>query len=1263
MKVIALCDTGAQIYLSISPRTASKAIKHLGARLVPLDEPLQISDYRKKATEKATHKIIATLTMDGRKFKDQEFIILETGYDIYIGNEWFINQGVWLHPKTRSFYWPDHPDELARFSPAIIVDDSKKKLDKAAQADAERREKLMEEDERQTKIQRILQKPWRQIQAIETSKPEELPMLNITALLTSIESDPRRERWKKQKLPTTAIPFETESSPTISLNALTSNPLWKTYDGQHIPFPEDEDPEHVARVRELLPERLAHLEGFFSKKASTKLPPSRPGHDVILELDKPLEGHPPSYRTPLSFLELEKETTDELLKIGFIEHSMEEHPASVLFVPKPHENARRLCVDYRWMNNFLASRLVKAPDVNGTIANCRNAKRMSKIDIIRAFNRLLIQPDSRYLTAFRTRQGTFRWKVLPFGLKVGPAWWQAFINAQLNELLDLFASAYADDVLVYSDEDKDEPHFEQVEEVMYRLHQADLQGDIKKSRFNVTTVGYLGMIIEAGKGVRIDPAKIETILGWKIEDMTNKSAARSFIGLCNYIRTFCHHASGVAEPLTRLLKKDVPFEMGSEQITAFEKLKELAPTAPVLAFFVPGRPTKVECDALRNATGGLILQLQDDGTWKPVGYFSKTMTPAERAYPIQDREMLAVVQTLEHYEPELLGTQFFVVTDYQALIYWSTKHLLSTRQVRWSDFLANFDITFQYRRGKDNVAADALSRKTVDTPTVKARELEDRTFPMIPPEKINPLICAVHEGVQIPEGADLIDLIVSENEKQELGKHDGKIIVPETTSDGTIHLRTALIKEAHRPQIFAHGGDNKIIYLLKQEYFWEGMTKDIKRHNRNCKKCGRNKSRKDKTPGLLHPLPIPKHVWEHIVVDGKDMPKDKHGYDYVWVFICKFSRILVRLPGYKNDTAEKVAQRYYRYIYRFLGMPLVWISDNAGPFISKFLETINTLTGTEHRHSSSLHPQTQGGVEITKAELDQQLRFYISRYQDNWSEHLPAVDFAHNATWHSSIGMAPLKVAIGTEPRNPLTVALPEIDVITEPQEKALEIVRQTKAAQDLARSAAAAAQARQEKQANKKRRPVDFEKDDYVYVKKKGFITEAPTTRLDSQYAGPWRILEVKKHNYILDVPGWFKGKNLFHADRLRKFANDPLPQQEEDEEPPDEINGHPEWEVEEVLASRITGKAKTLQYQVAWRGCDPDEEWYPARNFKNASTVLEKFHDEYPDSAGPPRRLQHWIRAAAADEFPEDHEEDNKAEHDAQDSRKKKRNPTRHK
>ena len=259
--------------------------------------------------------------------------------------------------------------------------------------------------------------------------------------------------------------------------------------------------------------------------------------------------------------------------------------------------------------------------------------------------------------------------------------------------------------------------------------------------------------------------------------------------------------------------------------------------------------------------------------------------------------------------------------------------------------------------------------------------------------------------------------------------------------------------------------------------------------------------------------------------------------------------------------------------------------------------------------------------------------------------------------------MAPLKVALGTEPRNPLSLPLdqPLSDQAQgESARKAQEMVEQTKAVQDLAKQNARQAQATMEEQANRRRREVDFTVGDAVYIHKRGFTTESPTTRLDSQYAGPWRILEERGHSFVLDVPPWFKGKNLFHADRLRKAAEDPLPQQVRLPEPPEEINGEPEWEVERILASRL--RNNKLEYQVSWRGCDPDETWYPARNFKNSATLLEVFHQMYPDAAGPPVHLQQWIRKAAGDEYSTDLDDDDEAEHGSKGARVRKRHATRH-
>lgn len=115
------------------------------------------------------------------------------------------------------------------------------------------------------------------------------------------------------------------------------------------------------------------------------------------------------------------------------------------------------------------------------------------------------------------------------------------------------------------------------------------------------------MILEAGKGIRMDPAKVEAITLWKFEDFCNLYAIWSFLGLCNFVYVFCHHLSNAAKPLTCLLKKDAPFIMGPDQKRAFETLKELVSLSPVLVFFIPGCLMWVELDSFRNATGRVIL--------------------------------------------------------------------------------------------------------------------------------------------------------------------------------------------------------------------------------------------------------------------------------------------------------------------------------------------------------------------------------------------------------------------------------------------------------------------------------------------------------------------------------------------------------------------------------------------------------------------------------------------------------------------------------
>lgn len=1241
----ALLDTGAKVDLLMSYEMAVKANKGTGAKIWKLKSPIKLFDFRKQPASTIEHKMIMTFEMDGRRFRDQTFLITDTSHDIFVGMKWLNSQKVLLDCMNTKIIWPDDTPALAKFAPAITVYDKTRKPDPKHQRDADERDARMEAE--RLPIARIMKRSWRPKEPppkkthdhiVEEQEDAKL----IAEIVDLTEANPSWIRWNDQKMPTEPVPLE--------IAALRAPDNWKTYDqDERIEFPDDEDPEHVAKVREKLPTYLRSVEGFFSKKQAHTLPQYRPGHDVVLELSQPLPATgPPSYRTPPAMIPLEKHHVDELLAKGFIESCQDgKYAAPVIFADKPHlpPNAtllekKRFCIDFRWVNQYLKDRLYQAPSVAGTIYNCRTAKIFSKIDIIQAFHRLRLTPESEYLTAFKTRFGTYRWKVLPFGLKVGPSWFQQFINMQIHELLDFCASAYADDVLIHSDEVHDHP--DHVKEVIHRLHKANLQGDIKKSRFEVTKVDYLGIILEVGKGVHIDPEKVEAITNWKFEDLTSVRAVRSFLGLINYVRTFCHHSSEIAEPLNRLMKKDCPWIMGSEQEAAFKQLQEAATTTPILAFWRPEAATRVETDASRNAVGGVLWQQQEDDQWKPVGYFSKTMTATERAYPIHDRELLAVVRTLEHFYSELIGCKFDVITDHQALLYFSSKQTLSVRQVRWSEFLGQFHVRYRYRPGKDNVAADALSRKTVDLPTVKAREQEERTMSLLPadaiervPVEINVRSVSANKDDQSdqPRGADLAELIAQENVLQNKGRStDGRLIVPEKSNDGLINLRTALIREAHAPPIFSHAGQNKVYQLVSRTYYWPEMRATIRRYVQNCHECHRNKIPRDKKPGLLQPLEVPSSVWEHVVVDGKSMPTTKTGYDYIWAFVCKLTRLIVRIPGKKTDTAEILAARYYKHVYRLYGLPAVWITDNGPQFVSAFLAKINEWTGTKHRQGSTYHPQSQGAVEITNQQLDQSLRFYVAKHQDDWDVHLPAVDFAHNATWHSAIGMCPIKAATGRDPRTPLDQMDPKeqtVGTTNDPADQASRLVLEAAQAQKEAVRMSTATQNKMKDQADKSRRETDFQVGDKVFLRKKGFVTNSPTTKLDSQFVGPFKIIENRNGSFVLDLPNSYKMNNLFHASRLRRDPDNPLPGQQEPTPEPEEIDGEPEWEVTRILDSRV--RRGKLEYQVEWRGCDPDDEWYPARNFKNAPVRVQEFHDSNPHAAGPPINLDKWIKMAA--------------------------------
>jgi hypothetical protein len=209
----------------------------------------------------------------------------------------------------------------------------------------------------------------------------------------------------------------------------------------------------------------------------------------------------------------------------------------------------------------------------------------------------------------------------------------------------------------------------------------------------------------------------------------NVKGVRSFLRFANFYRRFIKNYLGLAAPLTRLTG-DVPFQWGETEQKAFDKLKEIFVTEPVLAQWDPDRETILETDSSGYVVAGVLSQYDNQGLLRPVAYYSKKITSTQSNYEIHDKELLAVICCIAEWDGMLRSLKkFTVITDHKNLEYFGKPRQLSERQMRWAQFLGKFpNMEIAYRPGVDNVRADALSRRHQDMPADSSDARISRRF-------------------------------------------------------------------------------------------------------------------------------------------------------------------------------------------------------------------------------------------------------------------------------------------------------------------------------------------------------------------------------------------------------------------------------------------------------------------------------------------------------------------------------------------------------
>ena len=621
-----------------------------------------------------------------------------------------------------------------------------------------------------------------------------------------------------------------------------------------------------------LPDWIQDFAKLFDRKEADTLPPNRPGTDHQIELEtsdrtKPVLPVSRLYSISQEMLLVLRKTLTELLDKGFIRVSNSPAAAPVLFVKKPG-GGLRFCVDYRALNAITRKDRYPLPLIQETLSKISKAKWFTKLDIIAAFNRIRMAPGHEHLTAFTTRFGLFEWLVTPFGLAGAPSTFQRYINQVLEPFMD-FASAYVDDTLIFTDGSLRE-HQEHVRQVLEALQVAGLQLDIEKCEFAVQSTKYLGFIIDAGKGYRMDPEKVQAILNW--EQPISVKGARGFLGFANFYRDFIQDFSKIVQPIHKTINNQEGFKFDKQATAAFEYLKQMFTCAPALANYDPDRETVVDCDASGYVTGGVLMQYDDKGMLRPVAFYSKKMTPAECNYPIHDKELLAIVRALEKWKVELKPLSSFLIrTDHKNLKYFAKHQTLNERQARWASELSEYNFRIEYVKGSDNVLADALSRRDQDMPKDATDDrLKERVAQILNPSqfvnsaKIAPVLAEVqsdevcleqwkqaeeedevyqeilkairNQERSLPAQLKHLKLSIADlSEDQEHLRWRDRLWVPDSEP-----LRTMLMQEAHDSALTGHPGSNQLKGMMSRRYFWPGQSSDIARFVQNCNLCGRN---------------------------------------------------------------------------------------------------------------------------------------------------------------------------------------------------------------------------------------------------------------------------------------------------------------------------------------------------------------------------------------------------------------------------------------
>lgn len=848
---------------------------------------------------------------------------------------------------------------------------------------------------------------------------------------------------------------------------------------------------------------------------------------IKLKDDTPITYRP--YRLSLSERSKVKEMVSEMLNNNIIQESISEYASPIILVAKKSGDTR-LCVDYRALNQKTLKEKYPMPLIDDQIDRLSGQVFFTSLDLTSGYYQVPVSEGSKHLTAFVTPDGHYEYNRMPFGLTNAPAVFQRLILSLLRRQNTPGVMAYMDDIIIASK--TVEEGLEKLSIVLDLIQEANLTLNLSKCHFFKRSIDYLGFEVSS-KGVRPGARKVEAVRSFKTPE--NVHEVRQFVGLASFFRRFVEGFASTAKPLTSLTKSNVPWVWGEAQEKSFKKLKEVLISRPVLAIFNPDYKTELHTDASSIGLGGILLQrATDSAPLQAVAYFSRQTTPEEHHFHSYELETLAVVSSLNRFRVYLLGIEFKVVTDCNALRTTLTKRDLIPRIARWWLLVQEYTFNIEYRPGAQLAHADALSRNPNFVSLPEAHSLNIMQINDVhwlqAVQLSDPLLSNI-KAVLDAKSAEAKEV----RSKYEL--KDGKIF--RKTDDGLRWVvpkdaRWKICQQCHDEA--GHFSIEKTLEKMKRDYWFPKMAQFGRKYVKACIPCAYSKHPGGKKQGFLHPLPKPNVPFQCLHIDHLGpFVKSKKNNAYILGIIDAYTKFIV-LRAVK-DTRSKTSISVLRDVFAMFGTPRTLISDRGTSFTSKEFESYIQNVGVKHVLNAVATPRANGQIERYNRSILSSLTALCHGNDDrHWDKHVPDVQWSLNNTINQSTGKSPMEIIMG---RPSIHISEGHLHDINDKNEKIDVNVQKIR---DEASFNITKQQEKMKLRYDKKRcKARKYEVDDLVMVQK-NTKTPGESNKLIPAFNGPYKISAVYDHDRyeVSSIEGYSKRKyiNVFSVDKIKPWC-----------------------------------------------------------------------------------------------------------------------------